>query len=279
MNMTLSYLQDDIGTRLLMKEGFDSQWPLFTRRKMESTKTELLPKDWNVPQELKDRLGGEVGRQRSMFAKGHLLVILHSPPKLDDFDRIGRFYLRRPDRTWVSTHGSGQDVLQDYLLEFQARLEVLEEEEFKAKTSTEYYEVMRHVSPLARTARNMHKAIQQAREFVPLSKDIINLRDLAYQNERMAELLYADARNSVEYVIARKAEDQAKSSHIMAVASHRLNVLAAFFFPLATLSGIFGVNLRHGLEPEPGSSFFPFIGMLLLGLLFGFILKTLISRP
>ena len=61
-------------------------------------------------------------------------------------------------------------------------------------------------------------------------------------------LLYNEARNSLDFSIARRGEEQARSSHRMAVSAHRLNLLAAFFFPIATLTALFGVNLRHGLE-------------------------------
>ena len=58
----------------------------------------------------------------------------------------------------------------------------------------------------------------------------------------------------------------------MSVAAHRLNILAAFFFPLATLSAIFGMNLRHGFETEPWPA--PFIVLIALGLGIGIILEN-----
>ena len=94
----------------------------------------------------------------------------------------------------------------------------------------------------------------------------------------MAELLYSDSKNSLDFVIARRSEQQAEASHQMAVSSHRLNVLAAFFFPIATLSAIFGVNMRFGLEQDRMNSIVPFVSMLLLGLVTGFVLKSLITR-
>jgi hypothetical protein len=42
----------------------------------------------------------------------------------------------------------------------------------------------------------------------------------------------------------------------MAVASHRLNLLAATFFPIATISAIFSMHLSHGLDISDRPYFF-----------------------
>ena len=61
----------------------------------------------------------------------------------------------------------------------------------------------------------------------------------------------------------------------MEVSSHRLNMLAAFFFPLATLSAVFGVNLIHGLEDSnPPFTFLVFTG---IGVALGLFLTIFIS--
>ena len=74
---------------------------------------------------------------------------------------------------------------------------------------------------------------------------------------------------------AKKAEEQAQASHNMAVSAHRLNMLVAFFFPLATLSGILGVNLLHGLEMmAPPFLFLTFLGV---GLVSGLMLMAFVS--
>jgi hypothetical protein len=245
---------------------------------MDEQAKSLLPWTWEIPQQLRDRVGEQVGRQRAMFADGHLLLILHEPPDPEDVGRRGRFFWREPDGTWNASEGKGPQALKHYLEEYQQLLEVLEEQDKDALTAKEYFQVITELAPLHRTARNMHHALQQSRDFVPKSKGLINLRDQAYRNERVAELLYSDARNALEFVIAQRTEDQAEASHQMAKASHRLNVLAAFFFPLATLSAIFGVNMRHGLEQDLVTSSLPFVLMLAVGVASGFALKALIGR-
>ena len=37
----------------------------------------------------------------------------------------------------------------------------------------------------------------------------------------------------------------------MAVAAYRLNLLAAAFFPVATVSAVFGMTIAHGVESSP----------------------------
>jgi Mg2+ and Co2+ transporter CorA len=60
------------------------------------------------------------------------------------------------------------------------------------------------------------------------------------------------------------------------VAAHRLNLLVAIFFPIATLSTIFGMNLTHGLESynKPVA----FWGVLLVGFLCGLLLTGVVAK-
>ena len=154
---------------------------------METGQGGLLPQEWEIPQQLRDRMGEQVGRQRAMVADGHLLVILHDPPGPEEVDRCGRFFWRQPDGTWHASQGSGPEALANYLEEYEQLLEGLEEQEKGAETAREYFEVLRDLAPLLRAARNMHLALQQARELVPRSKGLINLRALYLNNTQVTD--------------------------------------------------------------------------------------------
>lgn len=255
--------------------------------------TSLLPSGWDVPQQFRDRLGDQVGHQRAMEADGHLLLILHDLPQPEETARNGRFFWRKLDGTWESDClGAGAGAIGKHLDEYLEVTKQLESQDERADSAADYFSVIYHLSPIYRTVRNMHFALQQARELSPDDRDIINFRDHAYRIERTAELLMEDARGSLDFLIARRTEEHAESSHQMAVASHRLNILAAFFFPLATLSALFGVNLRHGLEKTQSASeipavlppSFPFVILILTGVVLGFVIKSFVvsakpSRP
>lgn len=240
-------------------------------------KRSILPAVWDVPQEFRDRLGRQAGRQRAMLADGHLLIVLHQPPKPEDEERVGRFFWRKPDGSWQSNElGSGPNALGKHLQEYDELLDGLDAQDEQAANSQDYFSVLNELVPVHRAARNMHQALQQARELVREDSEIINVRDWSYRIERTAELLHSDVKNSLDYDIARRAEEQAESSHQMAVAAHRLNVLVAFFFPIATLSAVFGMNLLHGYEGAPPPV--PFVVVLLLGLGLGFVLKLFVTK-
>ena len=71
--------------------------------------------------------------------------------------------------------------------------------------------------------------------------------------------------------MAKKSEEQAAAAHQMTLQSHRLNMLAAFFFPIVTLMAIFGTELPHNLDtyiPHP-QLFYVVLGA---GLLLGIVL-------
>ena len=242
-------------------------------------KKSLLPAAWKVPDVFRERLGDSPGRQRAMVHEGELLVVLHEPPTPDQEERQGRFFWRKPDGTWASTTAApGHTALDKHLEEYDGLLDQLDEEEDTAQSADDYFELMRQLNPLVRAIRNLHAVLQQAREKIPGDKRIINYRDQAYTLERRAELLTSDAKNALDYAIARRAEEQAASSRQMAVASHRLNLLAAFFLPIATLTAIFGMNLRHGLEGQTSVSLAPFAAVLGTGLLAGILLMSFITR-
>jgi hypothetical protein len=93
--------------------------------------------------------------------------------------------------------------------------------------------------------------LQAAREAIREDRDIIDLRDWAYQVERGFALLYTDSKNALDYSIAKRAEEEAKLSRQAVQTGHRLNILAAIFFPLTAIASLFGMNIRSGLEDFP----------------------------
>lgn len=237
----------------------------------------LLPAAWNVPAEFRDRLGKQVGRQRTMVAEDHLLIILHAPPDPEDAYRKGRFFWREPDATWHSNEfKGGPDALNRHMEEFQLLLEDFDEKVDQATSSLDYLNVLNHLGPIYRALSHMTQALQIARESIPKDKLLIDYRDNAYRLERTAELLIADAKNALEYIVAQQAEEQAKVSARIELSTYRMNLLIAYFFPIATLSTIFGSNFRHGYEQYLTP--YPFWIMVATGLGLGFVIHLFLKR-
>ena len=231
----------------------------------------LLPSNWKVPQIFRDRLGNKVGRQRVMFADGHLLLVLHAPPAPDERHRQGRFFWRSPEGTWQSSSlGEGIKSLDKHLEQYLQELQKLENAEDRAQTADDYFPILQAIAPLHRSAGNMHNTLQEARELAREDRDLLACRDHAYIIQRSIELLQCDTKNGLDCVVARRAEEDAENSRRMAVAAHRLNVMAAIFFPIATLATIFGMNLPSGLEEVSPVLFW---GVLFVCVLVGTVAK------
>jgi hypothetical protein len=243
--------------------------------------TTLLPADWTVPAKLRARLGTMAGRQRMLDADGHIVLVLHAPPSADEVARRGRFFWRDPQGNWrAAPKGERVAKLDDHLNEYRAEIEKLEEDEDKARGARDFFELLDGLEPLSRAIRNMHETLQKAREAQPNDRDLIVARDAAYDLMRRADILHNDAKNGLEFAIAWQAEQQAESSYQMSVATHRLNLLVAFFFPIATATAIFGANLKHGLEKwDLTSGPLPLIVVLGAGLMAGLILTSFVARP
>jgi hypothetical protein len=240
----------------------------------------LLPPSWDVPAEFRRRLGDQAGRQRTMQAEGHLLVILHGPPGDDPDVRDGRIFWRDPTGKWTPSGSSpSQAGVGDLLTTFEKSLDQLQTAEDSAKSARDYFNLLNRLNPMVRTARNLHQTLQDARETEPNDRQLLLWRDRAYAINRAAELLHNDAKNALDFAVAQRAEEEAASSRRVAAAAHRLNILAAFFFPLATLVAIFGMELRNGLEPwDEKYAPLPMIGILGVGLALGIVLTMFITR-
>ncbi|QDV15104.1 hypothetical protein CA51_50160 [Rosistilla oblonga] len=241
-------------------------------------KRQLLPPMWQLPEEFRHRLGSTAGRQRAMLADGHLLLVLHVVPGADDTTRTGRFFWRETSGTWHSSDsGAGPAALHKHLDQYAAALDASEQRETEALHADQYLQLLERLSPLLRASRNMLQVLEEARKEVPQDRDLIECRDRAYEISRTAELLYGDAKNAMDVAVVRRAEQQAEASDRMARASHRLNVLLAMFFPIATLAAMFSTVFTEGwrLSDSP----LPFVMFVGVGLLSGLLLTLFITRP
>lgn len=244
-------------------------------------KPSLIPADWQLPDVLRARVGDGPGRQRAMLHDGHLLVVLHGVPKKRERQRTGEFFWRLPSGEWKSTiAGNPTAAFDKYLGTYAAAIQRLTALYEAADESEDYFDIQVELAPIVRSTRNLHAALTDARQMCPEDRELINSRDEAYELMRSAELLHDDAESALEFDIARQAEAQAQASHQMAVSSYRLNILAAFFFPLATLSAFFGMNLTSGIEQwDRAHPALLMVGMLAVALAIGMILSRLITKP
>ncbi len=229
-----------------------------------------LPSTWELPEQIVQRFGQKgAGRQRAMVADGHLLLVLHSVPDPKTEQRGAVFFWRQPEGKWqYSGRGDGLHVLRKHIDAFHAEEQRFSEEYKKAQNAEDYFNILDEMAPLHHASRNLHAALQSAREGIPEDRDLIDLRDSAYELERALDLLHSDTKNALDFSTAKKAEEQAQLGMQAVKAGHRLNILAAIFFPLTAIASVFGMNLPHGFEHAPLAAFW---GVFLFGLFLGFL--------
>jgi Mg2+ and Co2+ transporter CorA len=182
------------------------------------------------------------------------------------------FFWHQKDGNWIGAESGGLRGLYELLETYARAIDVHEAVVDDADTAKEIFTILRHAGPLSRSARNLHLALQEAAVKFPKDKELRMLRDRAHENERAAELLYADARVALEFYRAERAEEQAQSSDRLAKIGFRLNLLAGFFLPLVALGGLMGMNVN--LPPFVQNSFW---GIFFGGLSIGLILVTLVG--
>jgi hypothetical protein len=238
----------------------------------------LIPANWSsFPDEFRKRLGTTVGRQRCMQSDGQILIVAHQVPEHDEASRRGILFWRDVGGEWKSSNGDpGRVALGMHMDRYSKRLDAFEQQEAAAMKADDYLPLLEGLAPIVRSNRNLLEALEEARKAVPDARELIDHRDRAYDLSRQAELLYEDSKNSMEVAIVRRADEQAQSTHQMMVAAHRLNVLAALFFPFATLGALFGTTLTENWSWS--KSPVPFILFVLLSLIGGLVLTIYVTR-
>lgn len=240
--------------------------------------TQLVPPNWSsFPDEFRNRLGTTVGRQRCMQSEGHLLIVAHLVPEHDEATRRGILFWRDPSGEWKCSNGDpGRVALTLHMDRYSKRLDAFELQEAAANKADDYLPLLEGLAPIVRSNRNLLEALEEARKSIPDARELIDYRDRAYDLSRQAELLYEDSKNSMDVAIVRRADEQAQSTHQMMVAAHRLNVLAALFFPFATLGALFGTTLTDNWSWSQSPA--PFILFVIISLLGGLVLTLFVTQ-
>jgi hypothetical protein len=241
--------------------------------------TPLIPANWtSFPDEFRERLGTTVGRQRCMAIPNQLLIVAHQVPEHDEVSRRGQLFWLDSSGEWRASNGDpGKVALQMHLDRYSKRIDHFEVIEAKAQKADDYLPILDGIVPLVRSTKNLLSTLEEARKEFPKDRSIIDHRDRAYELSRQAELLYEDAKNSMEVAMIRRADEQTMATHQMTVASHRLNLLAAIFFPLATMGSVFGTTLTDNWSWSKSIS--GFACFLAAGIALGLILVGFVSRP
>lgn len=207
-----------------------------------------------------------------MDEDGHLLLILHQAPEPEDNEvRKPVVLWGQPGGEWKSyPDGGGLAALDAHMETYRKNIHVLDEAVEAANTPRKYFDVMKHVTPLLRATRNLQTVMQQVREARPDERRLINFRDRAVDLERAIDLVAEDAKAGMEFSLAENTEEQSRFAHEAAIEARKLNRLVAFFFPLATLVAVFGMNEPNEVIRMPG-----FWVVLLVGIIAGLIVRTI----
>ena len=235
----------------------------------------IIPANWNLPGAIQRRVSPTTyGRQRAIIEDGQLLLVLHRPPGPDDSAREGVLFWRDLKKEWnTSRGGAGAGALKKLIQDYAQLEGKLSDEYEAAQNARSLFAVLDKLIPLARAARNLHLALQAARDGMEDDPFLIEIRDASYDAERNLELLLEDVRNAIQLRTLQEAEEQACLTREALRASHRLNILIALFLPLTAIGSIFGMNLVSGLDTIPHLFWLAlFLGLLLGGALVGWVL-------
>jgi Mg2+ and Co2+ transporter CorA len=240
---------------------------------MAVTETLKLPEHFNLEPELREQLSNRPGHQRCVEGSGELLLVVHEVPCPGIPEREALFFWKRHDGSWMQPGGAGLGGLGELLDRYAKAIDGHEFAIEEADTAAEIFAILRHAGPISRSSRNLTQALEQLLAAEPDDREIRAYRDRAREIDRAADLLNADARMTLEFWRAERAEEQARSADRLNGIAFRLNLLAGFFLPLVAFGGLFGMNVDI---PEFMKSMFWVI--LLGGITVGACLLWLVGR-
>ena len=141
----------------------------------------IIPPTWHLPDAIRLRLGQTTyGRQRAIVEDGHLLLVLHQPPGADDSRREGVLFWRSPSGEWQwSRGGPGPAPLKRHVQSYAELESKFTQDYDKAPNTEALFDLIESLTPMTRAARNMHQALQAAREAFKADGLLIELRDQA----------------------------------------------------------------------------------------------------
>lgn len=233
----------------------------------------FLPKGFDLEPDLLDQLSNRSGTQRCLTGHDELLLIVHEVPQPKVPEREARVFWRTPAGGWFGPDGTqGLGALSSLLERYQAAIDAHEAGIDEVETAEELFKIIRHAGPVARSMRNLAAALDHAVLQDEDNRELRSLRDRARESERAAELLYHDAKLTLDFWQAEAAEDQQEASEQLNKIAFRLNLMAGFFLPLVALGGLLGMNIDL-----PGFVRPMFWGVFAVGLVLGLAVLALVG--
>lgn len=214
-------------------------------------KTLKLPAHYEVEPELLEQFSNRPGHQRCVEGRNELLLVVHEVPSPGIPEREAIFFWRRRDGRWTQPGGPGLSELVDLLERYARSIDLHESVIDEADTAAEIFDILRHSGPLSRSLRNLVQAMEQTLAADQDDREIRACRDRARELERAADLLHNDARVTLEFWQAERAEEHARSAARLGKIAFRMNLMAGFFLPLMAMSSLFGMNVTipHYMVP------------------------------
>jgi hypothetical protein len=242
-----------------------------------SRKSRVVPAEWNLPAPLRTRLEGKIARQRCLHANGHTVLLLHEPPRHDAEYRERTLFHYSAEQGWAnSRNNKGIEELDALVDRYEKLLDELEATLGEATSARTCFETLRALNPITRALKNLIGSLQLAKDALPEDAALADQIEEALTQERVAELLLADARNALDFALAEETERHTQVNLELTKAAHRMNLMVALFLPVTALASIFGMNLTSGLE----SKWAPYLfwTVLVMGVFLGFGVRAFIDR-
>ncbi len=235
--------------------------------------TRFVPEEFELEADLLDQLSGRSGTQRYLEGEEEALLIVHEVPVPKIPERDALVFWRTASGDWRGPQGAeGLRGVSKLLDRYQAVIDGYEANIDETEEIQEVFEMIRHAGPIARSMRNLAAALEAAVRADEDHRTLIGLRDRAREVQRAAELLYSDAKLTLDFWQAESAEEHQEAAERLNVIAYRLNLMAGFFLPLVAVAGLLGMNVEIPDFLQPW-----FWGILLAGLTLGVAVLFLVG--
>ena len=233
----------------------------------------FIPEGFELGEELRDQLSSRSGTQRYIEGGGEALMIVHELPEPKVPERDPIVFWRTPDGSWRGPDNlPGLKRMSELMGRFQNAIDEHEALIDETEDINVVFSIIRHAGPIARSARNMLSVLEAAARDDDDNVSLRGLRDRAGEIQRASELLYQDAKLTLDFWQAESAEEHQEAAERLNTIAFRLNLMAGFFLPLVAVAGLLGMNVD--IPPFLQNLFWIIIS---LGLTLGVIVLILVG--
>lgn len=172
--------------------------------------------EWELPEEKKTRLSHQPRLQRAIIADGHILMVLHKPPRPGKSTCEAVTFWRKPSGNWQCSEGcAALAELEQLVNDYDTAIAQIEEEWERSVDPHTPLKPPSQIGRFWRASVSLRDALQEATNAISESEERLDFQGLCDRMNDIAwtsEILRTEAMNALRVYFTKQREVQANRS-------------------------------------------------------------------